>query len=111
MHAPRSKKTSFPVRRPLVERMSAKRIFFSGRVQGVGFRFATKRIANGFDVCGWVKNLADGRVELHAQSTETEELEAFLTAILESDLAAHIKEHSVEAIAVQSGLRGFQIER
>ena len=111
MHAPRSKKTSCPALKPLVERMSAKRIFFSGRVQGVGFRFATKRIANGFDVCGWVKNLADGRVELHAQSSETEELEAFLTAILESDLAAHIKEHSVEAIAVQSGLRGFQIER
>ena len=46
--------------------MTAKRVLYSGRVQGVGFRFSSKQIARGFDVCGWVKNLPDGRVELLA---------------------------------------------
>ncbi|TAE91028.1 MAG: hypothetical protein EAZ81_07875 [Verrucomicrobia bacterium] len=32
--------------------MVAKRIIFAGKVQGVGFRYATKDIARSFDVCG-----------------------------------------------------------
>ena len=40
--------------------MIAKQVLFSGRVQGVGFRYTTKQIASGFDLCGWVKNLPDG---------------------------------------------------
>ena len=38
-------------------------VFVSGRVQGVFFRYETKRLAVRFDVCGWVRNLQDGRVE------------------------------------------------
>ena len=49
--------------------------WFSGRVQGVGFRYQTLQIAKGFDVCGWVKNLADGRVYLVAEGVEQEVLE------------------------------------
>lgn len=48
--------------------------WFSGRVQGVGFRYQTLQIAKGFDVCGWVKNLADGRVHLVAEGVEQEVL-------------------------------------
>ncbi len=39
-------------------------IYFSGRVQGVGFRFTTRAIAARYDVRGFVRNLADGRVQL-----------------------------------------------
>ena len=39
-------------------------IFFSGRVQGVGFRYTCQETARRHDVCGWVKNLSDGRVEM-----------------------------------------------
>jgi acylphosphatase len=46
-------------------------------VQGVGFRFTTRRIAAGHPVRGYVKNLPDGRVELVAEG-EPEALEAFL---------------------------------
>ena len=42
-------------------------ILYEGRVQGVGFRYTTKSVANGFEVTGTVRNLTDGRVELVAE--------------------------------------------
>ena len=46
-----------------------RRIIFHGRVQGVGFRYTTHRIARGFPVTGFVRNLTDGTVELVACGT------------------------------------------
>jgi acylphosphatase len=89
--------------------MTAKHVFFTGRVQGVGFRYSTKRIASGFDVTGWVKNLPDGRVELFAQAFEKEELDAFLKDIQLSSLGSHIKEREVKVVAADSNLRVFSI--
>lgn len=45
-------------------------VFFSGYVQGVGFRFTARRIAQSFDLVGWVKNCYDGRVELVAEGEQ-----------------------------------------
>ena len=45
-------------------------VYYSGRVQGVGFRFTAESIANDLGVTGWVKNLPDGRVELVAEAKE-----------------------------------------
>ena len=42
-------------------------IFFSGQVQGVGFRYRAKEIADSLKIAGFVKNLSDGRVELVIQ--------------------------------------------
>ncbi len=42
---------------------------FSGRVQGVGFRFTAQRMANEQKLTGWVKNLPDGRVELMVEGS------------------------------------------
>ncbi len=55
-------------------------IFYSGSVQGVGFRYTVKTVAAGFEVTGAVRNLPDGRVELVAEGAE-DELEAFRQAI------------------------------
>ena len=44
--------------------------YYSGRVQGVGFRFTASDIAQDLDVTGWVKNLHDGRVEVVAEAEE-----------------------------------------
>ena len=44
-------------------------VLYSGRVQGVGFRYTAKTVATGFEVTGIVRNLADGRVEVHAQAS------------------------------------------
>lgn len=46
-------------------------IFYSGVVQGVGFRFTAVSIADKLQVKGWVRNLADGRVEIVAQGKES----------------------------------------
>jgi acylphosphatase len=44
--------------------MAAKRIFISGKVQGVSFRFHTHEKARALGLRGWVRNLDDGRVEM-----------------------------------------------
>jgi acylphosphatase len=88
--------------------MVAKRVFYDGRVQGVGFRFSVREIATGYDVSGWIKNLADGRVQLEVQGAP-EELEAFLGAIQQSHLRAHIHRHVVHEITPDPALRGFGI--
>ncbi len=51
-------------------------IFFSGSVQGVGFRYTACRIASGYDLTGYVRNLPDGRVECLVEGP-TAEIEAF----------------------------------
>jgi len=88
--------------------MTAKQVFFSGHVQGVGFRYSVKHIAKGFDVVGWVRNLADGRVELQVAGA-ADELTAFVKAIGESELRAHIKEQSEHPLAALPAVCGFQI--
>jgi acylphosphatase len=55
-------------------------VYFTGHVQGVGFRYQTLQIAKEFEVAGYVKNLADGRVQLEAQGAAGE-VEAFLATL------------------------------
>ncbi len=57
-------------------------VYFTGHVQGVGFRYAALQVAKEFEVAGFVKNLADGRVQLEAEGTAGE-VGAFVTAVEE----------------------------
>lgn len=63
-------------------------LFFSGRVQGVGFRYRTQNIAAGYDVTGIVRNRSDGRVEIVAEGGAIT-LEAFLQKI-EQEMSGYI---------------------
>jgi acylphosphatase len=90
--------------------MIGRQVFYEGRVQGVGFRFTVKQWSRGYEVVGWVRNLEDGRVELHC-SGEPEEVEAFLEAIAESELKSHIKHATVLPIPPLTNARGFEIAR
>ena len=76
--------------------------------RSVGFRYSCKSTARGFEVVGSVRNLDDGRVELQCGG-ESEEVAAFLEAIAESDLKAHIKKQTVVPIPPLAGIRGFEI--
>jgi acylphosphatase len=49
--------------------LSARKIVFSGRVQGVGFRFTALNIADRYELKGYVRNLPDGDVEMFAQGS------------------------------------------
>ena len=51
----------------LVRLVTARRFVVHGRVQGVGFRFWTLRMAEQRGVSGWVRNRLDGTVEVHAE--------------------------------------------
>lgn len=88
--------------------MTARQVFYEGRVQGVGFRFSCKQIATGYEVVGWVRNLPDGRVELQC-SGDVNEVEAFLEGIAESQLKSHIKSVTAIPIPLLIGVRGFEI--
>ncbi|VAX36321.1 Acylphosphate phosphohydrolase, putative [hydrothermal vent metagenome] len=44
-------------------------IFYSGLVQGVGFRHTVNHLAEALDLTGWVRNLSDGRVEVLVEGT------------------------------------------
>ena len=88
--------------------MISLQIFFEGNVQGVGFRWSVKHLAKGFDIVGWVRNLPDGRVELQA-SGEEPEVRAFVEAIGQSELRAHIRKQPESTLTDPPRARGFEI--
>jgi acylphosphatase len=84
--------------------------FYSGHVQGIGFRYITKTVAAGFEVNGTVRNLLDGRVELIAEGSR-EELEAFRVAIYNAGLSSFIRDENVNWSEAQNEFCGFEIVR
>jgi len=87
--------------------MKTKQVFYEGRVQGVGFRWTTKKLAQGYDVTGAVRNLPDGRVEMLVRG-EPAEVDDFLAAMRESTLAGHITAEQVND-SDAGPFKGFQI--
>lgn len=62
--------------------MERRRFVFHGRVQGVGFRYTSARLAQRFPLTGWVQNLPDGTVELEVQG-EPSVITAYLAQLQE----------------------------
>jgi acylphosphatase len=83
-------------------------LFYSGRVQGVGFRYTVKSVAMGFEITGSVKNLPDGRVELVAEG-ERSELEAFQKAVQDSEVGGFIRNEEISWSDGSGEFRGFEI--
>ena len=85
-----------------------RRVWYSGQVQGVGFRQTVQQIAAGQPVVGSVRNLADCRVEVVAEGTAVA-LDAFLARIAD-DLARRIRAVEVEESPGTGEFQDFRIE-
>ena len=85
-------------------------ILYSGRVQGVGFRYGIRQVAHGFEVTGIVRNLPDGRVELVAEGDRAE-LEAFQQTIRDSEAGGFIRQEEARWTEAKNEFRGFEIVR
>lgn len=83
-------------------------MLFSGRVQGVGFRFTVCRTASSFDVAGFVKNLMNGDVELVAEGSE-QDLLGFLNEIRGSHLGRYITNEKISWSAARNEYENFRI--
>ena len=88
-------------------RSERREVHFSGRVQGVGFRFTTQNLARQFRVSGFVRNLPDGRVQLVAEG-EARELDRFL-ALLGERMEDLIRDVKVDVSAVSGDFDDFSI--
>lgn len=79
---------------------------FSGLVQGVGFRYRAYHTAQLYRVTGWVKNLADGNVEMELEGSE-QDIENVLLSI-ESGSYIRIENFSVKDVPLEDD-RSFEI--
>ena len=87
----------------------AKEYSISGHVQGVGFRWTAKRIADGMDVAGWVRNNRDGSVSLAIEGEEAE-VNSFLQR-LDQAMGAHIRSMRAEDVEPGKNRNGFDVVR
>lgn len=80
----------------------------AGRVQGVGFRYFTRRIAQRIGIVGWVRNLPDGRVEAEAQAG-TPDLAVFELELRRGPPGSHVTEFAFTEISdEQDALNRFE---
>ena len=82
-------------------------VFFSGHVQGVGFRYKTLQVAKEFDLSGYVRNLADGRVQLEAEG-DPGEVEAFVAEVKDR-LSVFIRKTEISEDHRKPVFKGFTI--
>jgi acylphosphatase len=93
----------------MAERADGERreVFYSGRVQGVGFRYTTASIARRFAVAGFVENLRDGRVHLVTEG-EPRELDRFLAAVA-AELGRYISDQQLQVSPASDEFSNFGI--
>jgi acylphosphatase len=87
--------------------MLRQKVFYSGNVQGVGFRYAVASLAKQFPVEGWVRNLPDGRVELAVEGQP--EVVRNLLAKISAEAPGRIKHKELQDWTAPNPQPGFQI--
>lgn len=91
----------------MIAKRERRTIHYAGQVQGVGFRYTTASIAQGFTVTGFVQNLPDGRVLCVAEGT-ARELDAFLAELREK-MQSFIRQELVDRSAPTDEFHEFGI--
>ena len=84
-------------------------IFVEGRVQGVGFRSNTNRMANQLGLKGWVRNLRDGRVEITAEG-DPELIDRLIQWCYRGPTSAFVSKVTVEKMEVLGDFTGFSVK-
>ena len=69
-------------------------VIYRGTVQGVGFRYTTRRTAAHYAVTGYVRNLSDGTVEVIAEGLR-DQVQAFLGGVLTSSVGGYVSDVDV----------------
>jgi acylphosphatase len=87
--------------------MVAKHVIFSGRVQGVGFRFTAHRMAGRHRLTGYVRNLSDGTVEMLAQGA-AQDIDDCISDIQDC-LTGHVREVRAVDVPPDSTYTDFRI--
>jgi len=82
-------------------------IFYIGRVQGIGFRFATLSYAEKCELKGWVRNLPDGRVEIVVEG-RGDNIKKFCRSI-EGHFDGYIKDKDVSVVDATGMYKNFKI--
>lgn len=85
----------------------AKHVYVSGRVQGVAFRWFTRKRAEVHGVAGWTRNLYDGRVEVHCEGSAGA-IDAMLEELKRGPRAARVTDLDVRDVEA-AGHDGFEI--
>ena len=85
------------------------RLHFTGRVQGVGFRYFAQMNASQFNVTGWVKNMYDGSVTAQAQGTK-KQIESFIEAMKHGHRFMRIDHMTAEECPVLQGEKDFKVK-
>ena len=83
-------------------------VYYSGVVQGVGFRFTAERLGKSLGLAGWVKNLRDGRVEVLCEGEEAD-LVSFINEMKNGTLKEYIDSADIEWGEPKCGFMGFQV--
>ncbi|MCX5699315.1 MAG: acylphosphatase [Candidatus Omnitrophica bacterium] len=83
-------------------------VYYSGRVQGIGFRYTVLDIARQQKIGGWVKNLDDGRVEVVVEAEE-DILNSFLQQV-NQHFSQYIKDVNIEWLPASGELSIFEIK-
>lgn len=85
------------------------KIRYRGNVQGVGFRYAVKHIADTYDIVGFVRNEPDGSVLIVAEGGQGS-LESFVKEVESSHVGGYIRDKSVEEEDYSGEYAQFQIK-
>jgi acylphosphatase len=99
----------FLVMTPSEKPIEVRRFIIRGRVQGVGFRWFVEREAHTLGIAGWVRNNADGSVEVLAQGTR-DQLSTLSSRLREGPRAARVDSVEESEARPVAGLNSFRIE-
>ncbi len=82
-------------------------VFFTGNVQGVGFRYTAQRVAAGYAVTGFVRNLRDGRVQIVLEG-QSQQIDSFL-ASLQARMGGYVRNMTATEVAPTGEFSSFEV--